>query len=70
MSPSRPAVISSTVYVSEYAEPTHSTVSRVAFRSVTRSGMAMLTMVMSSRVMNRPRQNTVMTSVGRTGRLP
>src|SRR6478672_10894914 len=30
----------------------------------------MLTIVMSNRVMNRPRQNTVMTRTGRTGRLP
>ena len=68
MSPSRPPVISSDAYAMVYALTIHSTWSSEACRLTVSAGTAMFTIVVSSRIMKKPRQRIASTSQGR--RLP
>ncbi len=63
-SPSLPAVMTRTASTRAYALITHSTSSSEACRLVIRLGIAMLTIVRSSRVMKNPSETTINTAQG------
>ena len=63
-SPRRPAVISRTAYTRMYAFKIHSTSDRPAFRCRLICGMATFTIVVSSRIMKKPRHSAVRINQG------
>ena len=63
-SPRRPAVISSTAYTRMYAFKIHSTSDRPASRCRLICGMATFTIVVSNRIMKKPRHKAVRISHG------